>query len=144
MSEPDVARDDQAAEQVLARYPARRVDWPSALSVAGRVDEEAARDSFRGSLLWGAAGDALGRPNEGRSWERIHDRSGPGGLTEFLPWYGWTGGPIGTFTDDTQLTIEVAESLIAAGRAIRLRAAMASRVAGAMVPSRWTCNSIFG
>jgi ADP-ribosylglycohydrolase len=34
---------------------------------------------------------------------------------DYQPWGGWTGGPIGTITDDTQMTMCVAESLIASG-----------------------------
>jgi ADP-ribosylglycohydrolase len=69
------------------------------------------RDRFRGCLLAVAAGDALGRPFEGRARQALSGR-----LTRplsFQKWRGWTGGPVGTVTDDTQLTMLVAESLIA-------------------------------
>ena len=72
-------------------------------------------DRFRGSLLWGAAGDALGRPTESRSWEAIRRRWGPQGVTTYQPWRGWQSGPIGTWTDDTQLTIEVARTILESG-----------------------------
>jgi ADP-ribosylglycohydrolase len=39
----------------------------------------------------------------------------PDGLQEFVPWRGWQSGPIGTFTDDTQLTIATVESLLRTG-----------------------------
>jgi ADP-ribosylglycohydrolase len=66
---------------------------------------------FRGALLGGAIGDALGRPAEGRSAAEVERRFGR--LTEFQRWRGWTGGPVGTVTDDTQLTMLVADSLLA-------------------------------
>lgn len=73
------------------------------------------RDRFRGCLLWGAVGDALGRPVEGWDPARIAERFGEGGLRDYIPWRGWREGPTGTITDDTQLTIEVARSLLATG-----------------------------
>ncbi|MGD8683800.1 MAG: ADP-ribosylglycohydrolase family protein [Chloroflexota bacterium] len=98
------------AAAVVARYPAASPPWP--VAAPPPAESDSTRDRFRGSLLWGAVGDALGRPNEARSWETIHERWGPGGLTEFRPWRGWTSGPIGTWTDDTQLTIEVARTIL--------------------------------
>ncbi|HVC32069.1 MAG TPA: ADP-ribosylglycohydrolase family protein [Chloroflexota bacterium] len=71
------------------------------------------RDRFRGSLLWGAVGDALGCRVEGWAPGRIRERFGEEGLRHYIPWHGWREGPIGTITDDTQLTIEVARSLLA-------------------------------
>ncbi len=68
------------------------------------------RDKYRGALLGVAIGDALGRPAEGRPPEVIRQRFG--NLDSFHPWHGWQGGPKGTFTDDTELTIALAESLI--------------------------------
>jgi poly(ADP-ribose) glycohydrolase ARH3 len=59
---------------------------------------------FRGALLGGAVGDALGRPVEG--WPRAAIRARYGVLRDFQP-------PGGRYTDDTQLTICVAESLLA-------------------------------
>jgi ADP-ribosylglycohydrolase len=35
-----------------------------------------------------------------------------GRLDDFQPWRGWCGGPMGTITDDTQLTMVVAEALV--------------------------------
>jgi len=68
---------------------------------------------FVGALLGGAVGDALGRPVEGWSSARIKERYGQ--LSEFERWPGWKEGPIGTVTDDTQLTMCVAECLIENG-----------------------------
>lgn len=70
-------------------------------------------DAYRGALVGGAAGDALGRPAEGRSRSSISARYGR--LVDFQPWSGWVDGPLGTFTDDTQLTLATAEALVAGG-----------------------------
>lgn len=70
------------------------------------------RSRYRGCLIGGAIGDALGRPVEGRPAHVVR-RCYPTGLRDFEPWRGWTSGPIGTFTDGTQLTIVIAEWLIA-------------------------------
>jgi ADP-ribosylglycohydrolase len=46
----------------------------------------------------------------------VRDRFGR--LTDFVPWRGYVEGPAGTITDDTQLTMVVAETLIASGGAV--------------------------
>lgn len=69
------------------------------------------RARYRGCLVGGAAGDALGRPAEGSPRQVLAARY-PDGLRDFRPWYGWQSGPKGTFTDDTQLTIVTAEWLV--------------------------------
>ena len=89
----------------LALLPRDR-DLPP-LSVNPDVDY---RDKYRGTLVGVGIGDALGRPAEGRSPERIRQTHGT--ITDFIPWRGWHGGPKGTLTDDTELTIALAESLI--------------------------------
>jgi ADP-ribosyl-[dinitrogen reductase] hydrolase len=72
------------------------------------------RDRYRGCLVGGAIGDALGSPVE--SWPRSAvRRSYAKGLRDFQPGRGWSSGAKGTVTDDTQLTIETAEWLINAG-----------------------------
>jgi ADP-ribosylglycohydrolase len=63
---------------------------------------------FRGCLLAGAVGDALGAPVEFLPLEEIIDRfgtEGPNNLEEGAF-------PAGSFTDDTQMTLFVAEGLI--------------------------------
>ncbi|MFW6080116.1 MAG: ADP-ribosylglycohydrolase family protein, partial [Gemmatimonadota bacterium] len=72
------------------------------------------RDRTRGCLLGGAIGDALGRPGEGRRPETIAERYGE--LRDFHPWEGWTSGPVGTVTDDTQLTMVIARTYVDRGR----------------------------
>ena len=72
------------------------------------------RDLYRGCLLWGAVGDALGRPAEGRRPEALRKRYGDDDLARFQPWRDYSGGPLGTITDDTQQTMLIAESYLAA------------------------------
>lgn len=72
------------------------------------------RARFVGALLGGAIGDALGRPVEGHSLEYLRAHY-PNGLADYQKWPGWTNGPIGTITDDTQLTMCVAECLTTNG-----------------------------
>jgi ADP-ribosylglycohydrolase len=63
---------------------------------------------FRGCLLAGAVGDALGAPVEFMSLDEIAGRYGPDGPLDLEagPY------PAGSFTDDTQMTLFVAEGLI--------------------------------
>ncbi|MFT5204622.1 MAG: ADP-ribosylglycohydrolase [Candidatus Aldehydirespiratoraceae bacterium] len=70
-------------------------------------------DRYRGALLGSASGDALGRPVESMAPDRIKARHGK--IREFMPWRGWNGGPVGTFTDDTQLTLWTARAILDAG-----------------------------
>lgn len=66
------------------------------------------RDRFRGCLLGGAAGDALGAPVEFLSLAQIRTKFGPAGIREFSPAYG----RLGAITDDTQMTLFTAEGMI--------------------------------
>jgi len=68
------------------------------------------RAAFRGCLLGGAIGDALGAPIEFDALAAIRRRHGPAGLTGFEPAYGRRG----AITDDTQMTLFTAEGLIRA------------------------------
>lgn len=70
-------------------------------------------DAARGALIGGAVGDALGRPAEGCDPVLVAARFGV--LRDYRPWGGWVGGPVGTITDDTQMTMCVAEWLAEAG-----------------------------
>ncbi len=65
-------------------------------------------DRFRGCLLGGAVGDALGAPLEFMPLEEIVETYGPDGPADL------TNGafPAGSFTDDTQMTLFVAEGAI--------------------------------
>ncbi len=68
------------------------------------------RDRFRGCLLGGAVGDALGAGIEFMSLSEIRERFGPAGVTGYVPAYGRTG----AITDDTQMTLFTAEALLRA------------------------------
>jgi ADP-ribosyl-[dinitrogen reductase] hydrolase len=73
---------------------------------------------IRASLLAGAVGDALGAPIEFASLAEIRASFGPDGLRDYAPAYGRAAGAI---TDDTQMTLFVAEGLVLAARAGALR-----------------------
>lgn len=75
------------------------------------------RDRIRGSLLAGAVGDALGAPIEFDSLSTIREAHGPKGVTGPVPCYGQAF----AITDDTQMTLFVAEGLVLAARADALR-----------------------
>ena len=63
-------------------------------------------------MLGLAIGDALGRPTEFLdSMDAIRQRFGPDGVTDFVP----DAHPLGTYTDDTQMSLCVARALVRAG-----------------------------
>jgi ADP-ribosylglycohydrolase len=66
------------------------------------------RSRFRGCLLGGAAGDALGAPVEFMKLDQIRARFGPEGIRSLSPAYG----RLGTITDDTQMTLFTAEGFL--------------------------------
>jgi ADP-ribosylglycohydrolase len=68
------------------------------------------RSRFRGCLLGGAVGDALGAGIEFLSLDRIRERFGPAGVTGYVRAYGRRG----AITDDTQMTLFTADGLIRA------------------------------
>ncbi len=72
------------------------------------ISEEVARDRFRGCLLAGALGDALGAAVEFSSYDAIVSRFGPQGITDLAVSYGVPG----AVTDDTQMTLFTAEGLL--------------------------------
>jgi len=67
------------------------------------------RDRFRGAVIGGAIGDAMGRANEGVWPSEARARR----VREYRPWHGYRCGPKGTITDDTQMTMWLAESILA-------------------------------
>jgi len=69
----------------------------------------ASEDAAKGTLLGLACGDALGRPVEFRSPAQIADQHGT--LTDMVG-HGTHGKPPGTVTDDTDLALCIARSLI--------------------------------
>jgi len=78
--------------------------------VLGLVDRDTVLDRFRGALLGCAVGDALGAPVEGMTAGEI--ASSHGGVRGFLDGRGGAG----AVTDDTQMTIVLAQSIIEIGR----------------------------
>lgn len=66
------------------------------------------RDRFRGCLLAGAAGDALGAPVEFLKLVEIRAKFGPDGIRDFASAYG----RVGAITDDTQMTLFTAEAML--------------------------------
>ncbi|MEJ5183664.1 MAG: ADP-ribosylglycohydrolase family protein, partial [Rectinemataceae bacterium] len=72
------------------------------------------RDRFRGCLLAGACGDALGAPVAFDSHAAIGARFGAEGIRNFAP---YRNGKAGLITDDTQMTLSLAEGLLRAAQA---------------------------
>ena len=73
---------------------------------------------YRGCLLGGAVGDALGAPVEFMDIAAIRKQFGTAGIRDFVPY----AGKLGAITDDTQMTLFTAEGL--------LRAAIRERING--------------
>lgn len=68
----------------------------------------AVADRYRGCLLGGAVGDALGAPVEFMTRAEIVRRFGDAGIRELVPAYG----RLGAITDDTQMTLFCAEGML--------------------------------
>ena len=68
------------------------------------------RSRYRGCLLGGAVGDALGAPVEFMKLAEIRQRFGEAGIQDYSPIYG----RLGAITDDTQLTLFTAEGMLRA------------------------------
>ncbi|CAN5686619.1 hypothetical protein BH11ARM2_BH11ARM2_09770 [soil metagenome] len=88
-------------------------DEPSPITLVEEIvaDDEPdidLRDRFRGCLLAGAVGDALGSSVEFMSRSEILARFGSGGIRDFAPAYG----RLGAITDDTQMTLFTAEGIL--------------------------------
>lgn len=81
--------------------------------VTGMRRPDAGRSAFRGCLLGGAIGDALGAPVEFMSLDAIRRRFGHEGLRDLVAG-DW---PAGTITDDTQMTLFTADAMIRARHA---------------------------
>lgn len=78
---------------------------------------------YTGCIVGLAVGDALGYPAEFRRREQLLREIGPDGITDFLsitdprftrPFVAGAQHPPGTFTDDTQMTLALAEGLLEA------------------------------
>lgn len=81
-------------------------------------------EQYTGAMVGLAVGDAMGYPAEFRSREQILREIGPDGITDFIrchdprfsrPFIVGKEHPPGTYTDDTQMSLAVAEGLLAAG-----------------------------
>lgn len=68
------------------------------------------RERYRGCLLGGAVGDALGAAVEFMPRQEIVRRFGEPGIQDYVPAYGRTG----AITDDTQMTLFTADGLLRA------------------------------
>ena len=75
------------------------------------------RNRFRGCLIGGAVGDALGAPVEFISHDEIVRCFGSQGIRDYVPAYG----VLGAITDDTQMTLFTAEGLLRANVRERMR-----------------------
>jgi ADP-ribosylglycohydrolase len=71
------------------------------------------QDRFRGAMVGTATGDALGRALEGMPPYKIRQRHGY--VTDLIAWGGYVSGPRGTLTDDTEMTLSLAQSIIENG-----------------------------
>ncbi len=91
----------------LEAYRTNRADfaWPATFS--GQHDPAVLADRSVGCLVAGALGDGLGGPVEGLDWSVVEARY-PGGVNDLPPWGA-------RWSDDTQLTVVVAESLLETG-----------------------------
>lgn len=110
-------------------------NWPDDLAALAQEQIElAAREpaprrgaAFEGAMLGLAIGDALGFPAEFRRRAEILRAFGPHGINDFVavddpawapvPMVLGAKHPPGSYSDDTQMTLAVAESLVAVGRA---------------------------
>ena len=73
-------------------------------------ENETIRNRYRGCLLGGAVGDALGAPVEFLSRTQIIGNYGPKGIQEYTTAFG----KLGAVTDDTQMTLFTAEGVMRA------------------------------
>jgi ADP-ribosylglycohydrolase len=90
------------------------------------MSSEITIEKFQGCVVGLAVGDALGYPHEFRRVKQVRAEIAPEGITDFLsvqdprfsrPLIIGKKHPPGTYTDDTQMTLAVAEALIEAGDA---------------------------
>ena len=80
------------------------------MSDARKIRGARTRANFRGCLLGGAVGDALGAPIEFKTLAEIRAEFGPAGLRDYTMAYK----RLGAVTDDTQMTLFTAEALLRA------------------------------
>lgn len=85
-------------------------DVPLNYQENAQVDTQKRRDQFAGTLIGCAVGDALGAPLEGKSREDIAQIDSL--ADTFRPYLTH---PVGQYTDDTQQTLAIVKSIVAAG-----------------------------
>lgn len=69
-------------------------------------------DRYEGCMLGLAIGDALGGPIEFLTYDEIRQRYPPDGVTDFMDYRGLKAG---SYTDDTEMSIAVAQGLLRSG-----------------------------
>jgi ADP-ribosylglycohydrolase len=109
---PNAIENRRQEEYVLRQYP---LQSPLPRPTLAVDPEKQAR--FRGCLLGGAAGDALGAPVEFMGLPEIRARFGAAGIRDFVPY----AGKAGAITDDTQMTLFTAEGLLRCANRGRVR-----------------------
>lgn len=106
---PAVVPDSRTAEgaaALVARFVPSQAAWPQHLTGSPAMRTSAARDLFRGCLLWGAVGCALGRNLVGLDPSSIRGRFGADGLRHY------EGDAAGMVTGDVQIMREIAETMV--------------------------------
>ena len=98
------------------KYVRRQKPLAAILSRPSYPDDPDRISRYRGCLLGGAVGDALGAPVEFMDIERIRSVFGTDGISDFAPY----SGRLGAITDDTQMTLFTAEGLLRAANRGRL------------------------
>lgn len=93
------------------------IDAPESPNLPRVPAESIVRSRYRGCLLGGAVGDALGAPVEFMDLGAIRKRFGQQGIQDFVPAYG----KLGAITDDTQMTLFTAEGMLRAFVRMRMR-----------------------
>ncbi len=79
-----------------------------AVQLPRRPTDQQLQSRYRGCLLGGAVGDALGAPVEFMNASEITSHFGAAGIQEFVPAFG----RLGAITDDTQMTLFTAEGVL--------------------------------
>jgi len=97
-------------------YVLRQKPLESILPRPGYAVDPLLASRYRGCLLGGAVGDALGAPVEFMDLAAIRKRFGAAGIRDFVPY----AGKLGAITDDTQMTLFTAEGLLRAANLKRI------------------------
>ena len=87
------------------------------MSLPRTPSDSCLQNRFRGCLLGGAVGDALGAPVEFLDLDEIVRAYGEQGIHDYAPAYG----KLGAITDDTQMTLFTAEAMLSAHLAAALQ-----------------------